>query len=355
MPARLRRRLSVPVLLAGALLFVAPHLHAEPTATELAVARRLFREATELEGQQRWERAAQKLREAIRIKETPGLRFHLAHCQENMGLLVEALVDYDRARELIASGMKAPDVEALLPGAERALSQRVPTLIIAVPKGVRGTHIALDGREVAGSVAGRPAPINPGSHRIVVRAPGYRDFIKEITMGEGERRTVTVQLVPAKRAAVPNTETRKDAAATDHEPLRSERWIAPRTYMLFAETAVMAAGLGLGVTFAVAGNAADRRVQRAQAGVDRQSERPGGSEACVNATGVLLERCNDLDNALSDRKTYSTLATAGFIAAGVGATAVVATLLFWPSAEEAPVVGAGLSRDVLWIGAQGAF
>src|SRR5690606_8548188 len=87
-PCRRLLPLRVPLLLAGALLLVAPSAGAEPTATELAVARRLFREATQLEERQRWDLAAQKLREAIRIKETPGLRFHLAHCQENMGLLV---------------------------------------------------------------------------------------------------------------------------------------------------------------------------------------------------------------------------------------------------------------------------
>lgn len=354
-PCRRLLPLRVPLLLAGALLLVAPSAGAEPTATELAVARRLFREATQLEERQRWDLAAQKLREAIRIKETPGLRFHLAHCQENMGLLVEALVDYDRARELIASGMKAPDVEALLPEAERALAERVPTLIIAVPKNVRGMHIALDGREVASSVVGRPAPINPGAHRIVVRAPGYHDFVNEITMAEGERRVVTVQLAPTQQPPSPKADAREGSTATHRAPPKSERRIAPRTYVLFAETAVTAAGLGLGVTFAIAGSGADRRVKRAQAAVDRQSGRPGDAEVCVNATDLLLERCRDLDNALSDRKTYGTLSTAGFVAAGVGATAALATLLFWPSAEDEPVVTAGLFRNVLWIGAQGAF
>ena len=101
----------------------------EPSPTELAVARRLFNEAEALEKEERWSEAALKIREAIRIKETPGLRYHLAFCEEHMGLLVEAMNDYARARDLIAQGTPARDVEGMLPDKQKALSRRVPSIL----------------------------------------------------------------------------------------------------------------------------------------------------------------------------------------------------------------------------------
>ncbi len=75
--ARARRRCSFAL----AALFYAVGAHAEPSAADIASARRLFSEATELRRAGQWSDAAAKLREAIAIKETPGLRFHLAHCE----------------------------------------------------------------------------------------------------------------------------------------------------------------------------------------------------------------------------------------------------------------------------------
>src|SRR5262245_61240753 len=132
---------------------------AEPTATELAVARRLFGEAVELEHAERWELAAAKLRDALAIKDTPGLRFHLAHCEEKRGHLVEAMLNYDRARELIAAGAKAPDVESVLEPARAQLERRLPQLVIVAPADVAGLVVQLDGKPVARSVLGRPAPV----------------------------------------------------------------------------------------------------------------------------------------------------------------------------------------------------
>jgi tetratricopeptide (TPR) repeat protein len=97
----------------------------EPTPSELSVARRLFDEGRAAEDAGHWREAADKFRKATAIKDTPGMRFHLAKCEEQQGAFVEALVEFDRARELIDSGMKAADVEKLLADArERVRRER---------------------------------------------------------------------------------------------------------------------------------------------------------------------------------------------------------------------------------------
>src|SRR5262245_61403322 len=77
-------------------------------------ARQLAQEAIALEGQERWKDAAAKLTEAIVLKETPALRYHLAYCLEQTGDLVGALENYEKAADLVARGAKAKDVDQLL-------------------------------------------------------------------------------------------------------------------------------------------------------------------------------------------------------------------------------------------------
>jgi hypothetical protein len=327
----------------------------EPTPTELAVARRLFKEATELEAQQRWEEASVKLREAIRIKDTPGLRYHLAHCEESLGLLVEALLDYDRARDLIAAGARAADVESLLPQAQRALARRVPSIVILSPPGVTNLSASIDGQEVAPSVIGRPAPVNPGTHRVSVSAPGYQDFVAEVTVTEGERRVLSVKLAKnSTESPAPGAQTKKRTAPRE---LRSESssGISARTYVLVGEVAVMAASLAVGVTFVIAGSRADDRVDRANDRVDRQATAAKVPANCDSATGDVLDACRDLSEAYHDRNRYQLLATAGFVGAGVSAVATLATYLLW-SGRPAPVaISGGAQRGSVWLGAATSF
>jgi hypothetical protein len=327
----------------------------EPTPTELAVARRLFKEATELEAQQRWEEASVKLREAIRIKDTPGLRYHLAHCEESLGLLVEALLDYDRARDLIAAGARASDVEALLPQAQRALARRVPSIVIVSPPGVTNLSASIDGQEVAPSVIGRPAPVNPGTHRVSVSAPGHQDFIAEVTVTEGERRVLAVKLAKNSREFPAPSALAKKPTAPPEPRSASSSGISARTYVLVGEVAVMAASLAVGVTFVIAGSRADDRVDRANDRVDRQAMGSDVPPSCDSATGDVLDACRDLSEAYHDRNRYRLLATAGFVGAGVSAVATLATYLLWSERPTSVAISGSVQPGSVWLGAATSF
>jgi hypothetical protein len=332
-----------------------PVAAAEPTPTELAVARRLFKEATELEAQGRWEDASVKLREAIRIKDTPGLRYHLAHCEESLGLLVEALLDYDRARDLIAAGARAADVESLLPEAQRALARRVPSIVIVSPPGVTGVSAAIDGQGVAPSVIGRPAPVNPGTHRVSVSAPGYEDFVADVTVTEGERRVLGVKLAKKSTESPAPKARAKKHAASPRPRSESSSGVSTRTYVLVGEVAVMAASLAVGVTFVIAGSRADDRVDRANNRVDRQAALSEVPASCDNAAGDVLDACRDLSEAYHDRNRYQLLSTAGFVGAGVSAVATLATYLLWRERPAPVAISGGAQPGSVWLGAATSF
>lgn len=331
---------------AGVVNASAPARAEEPTSTELAVARRLFNEANELYNAEKWAQAAKKLREAIAIKDTPGLRYHLAHCEENMGLLVEAMLNYDRSRELIEAGTPALDVAALLPEAQQKLSRRVPSIVIDSPAGVKNVRVSIDGQSLAPSVLGRPAPVNPGSHRVRAWADGYADYDAEVFVKEGERRVVTLKFEPEApaRASAPAVPSRA-------RPRRATRaGLPPRTYVLVGEVAVTTAALAVGVTFAIAGSHADDRVARANDRVDRVAGPSNAPADCNAATGDLLESCRDLTEAVDDRNRYRLLSTAGFVGAGVGALATLATYLLWSDQPEELAISAGADADSFQLG-----
>lgn len=319
----------------------------EPTPTELVIARKLFREATEFELRRRWQQAAAKLREAIQIKDTPGLRFHLAHCEEKMGLLVEAMLNYERTTDLLATGARAPDVEAVLEPARRALEQRLPTLLIATRSGIHHAKVELNGRKLAGSIVGRSAPVNPGKYRIVVTAPGYSPFAVNVLITEGERARIQADL------------KRLDSDSTN-SMAASERTLNARSptlaYVLLGESVFTLAALGVGVGHWLVKNAASDRM--VQAGRNAAEARGGDEVSSCYAPGeddMLRDACEALDIAASDYRQARVLAYAGFIGAGVGAASIALTLAFWPEAKSPPKVTAIAHKGGAFLAIQGSF
>lgn len=337
--------LSVWMLLNGA-----PARAQEPSPTELAVARRLFEDATDLERMERWELAASKLREAVAIKDTPGLRFHLAHCEENMGQLVEALLNYERARDLIAGGAKAPDVEALLEPARLSVERRLPTLVLVTPVGVKEMDVEINGRPMARSVLGRPAPVNPGTHRILVKAPGYRDFLQEISIGEGLRRTVSVELQPIPLPAAPpptlppvNTRRPDSASAS-----------GARTFVLLGEAALTVAAAGMGVAYRIEQESARDRIPRARRRIDELGTTTADSSCNGARAGSTVDSaCRELHSAINDYDRARFLSAAGFVGAGVGAVSIVLTLALWPKNSEPPRVAITTDSERVWFSVSG--
>src|SRR5690606_1626329 len=71
---------------------------AEPSPERLAQARRLFAEGQLRMERGEWVAAGKRFREAARIKDTPGLRYYMAVCEESLGRLLEAQRQYEEAR-----------------------------------------------------------------------------------------------------------------------------------------------------------------------------------------------------------------------------------------------------------------
>lgn len=330
-------------LIAATLAFSSIAL-AEPSPSEIALARRLFSEALVLENAGNWNGAIAKLKDAVAIKDTPGLRYHLAHCQEQRGELVAASLDYERASELIRAGAKAPDVEELLVLATQRMAAQIPKITLTLPRGVRTATVEIDGHVVSPALIGKATPIDPGPHRVVARAEGRATFEKKLVIGSGESLSLELALLPlapqqeAPPAPPPASPKRDEAVRVS-----SGSDFGAREVALVSEAALMAAGVGVGVGFLLArGNATDR-ARRFQSEIDAQSG--GATTACHSA--APLSACAELQEAIEARKRNGRFAAIGFIGAGVGTAAFVATWIFWPSSDK-PVAVQLRPRDVGW-------
>lgn len=325
-----------PLLLATA-AWAAP----EPSPSEISVARRLFGEARAAEDAGRWVEAAEKFKGAIAIKDTPGLRFHLARCEEEQGSLVEALVEYDRARELLDSGVKAADVEKLLAAARERVRAKVALLTLKLPQEVQNVSVELDGRALSRSVVGQPMPINPGKHHVNAVAVGRRSFTGDVELAIGEVKQLEVQLpesttAPAPTAA-PVAAAPSNAQPADVAPAPHASGVSTKTVLLVGESALLVAGLATGIGFLVARGAADTNYDQASASL--------GSDSHTCSSASPPPACAKLSEALDDRHRDSLGAVIGFAGAGVSAAALGLTYFLWPGGEAPADIHARASQN----------
>jgi hypothetical protein len=331
----------------------------EPTPAELAAARQLFADATALEARSDWSLAVTKLQGALAIKETPGLRYHLAHCEEQLGALVAAERDYERSTELIRGGAPAPDVEPLLPPARRRLEARIAKLNLVLPAGTSAVA-ELDGRPLPPSSIGTTIRLDPGTHHVDVRAPGHADFRGQLTLVPGEHRVLKLFFdeaadPAAAGAAVPVVSPSPAGPSGTTQSLSSKTGrnagSAFKTGVLIGEAALTVVGIGVGIGSAIVrGNAsgavdahdreiAEKNLSDADCGSDRSID-----EAC----GLRSDAIRRYDNAVTWERV-------GFITAGAAAGLFVATWFLWPSPAAKPVVALSPRTDGAMLLATGSF
>ncbi|HYP74703.1 MAG TPA: hypothetical protein VER12_02035 [Polyangiaceae bacterium] len=330
---------SLASLIGCAILLLPRMVRAEPSSAEIYSAKHAFETALAAEAEQRWADAALKLREAIAVKDTPGLRFHLAHCETELGRLVEASLEYDRALELMRRGAKAPDVQKLLAPARSELLERIPRLSLDLPSDVQVPLISIDQQPYPASELSLGVPLNPGPHELRVQAAGRRAFARALSLKEGDRITLPVALPvlppnsgPSEADPPPvrdvNASSRSAGPASEHHTPSGNR-PSGKLYLMIGEAVLTAAGLGVGIGYAVARGAATDRADSAQALIDEAA--PESPTACDMPDAELAGACSDLSAAVKDHDRAAFLSQVGFVTAGVGAVSLLTTWLIYPT------------------------
>jgi hypothetical protein len=228
--------LSLSVFFSPAL--AAAPARAAPSDAELATARELFVEAERDEDAGRWIDALEKLRRISWVKQTAGVQYHQALCEEHLGQLATALTDYAAA----GAQARSEDAQDVLgPVATRLaeLSPRVPRLTIRVIPDVPGTTVTLDGEVLTPSRMSSPIPVDPGVHRVEATATDFSPAVATVTLQERDATVLDLKL-----ARVPNARAEPVQVAVTRKG-RSRTWALGAT----VGAVVLAAG-GVGAYLA---------------------------------------------------------------------------------------------------------
>ncbi len=329
------RSRCLETLLICAATFVSRWGYADPSPAEISSARQAFETAVSLESAQQWAEATLKLREALAVKDTPGLRFHLAHCETEQGLLVEAALDYDRASELIAKGAKAPDVQKLLAPASAALKARVPRVTLELPSDVLAPVATIDGKVFSPSELVLGIPLNPGQHEVSVSASGRIGFRRSLELKEGEQPELRAELPRAPShvaapAAPPSVQAPPMTGSSYAAPIGADsQHSSTKLYLMLGESVLTVAGLAVGIGYKVAEASASDRVSSAQGRIDQATQ--GDVAACGAPDLTVAGACSDLHTAIDDHDRAVIWSSVGFVSAGVGAAALLTTWIAYPN------------------------
>lgn len=305
---------GLAIVFLGLLPFAA---RAQPSQVDISAAKRIFEEAQAHESEGRWLDALNLFKRVLAVKETAGIRFHMALCEEHLGQLLAAEADYRRSGEL-AQKMSGADGQAVLKQSVEALAKlkpRIPQLTVSLPDNVPGLSVQIDGKQASSDQLSRPLSRDPGEVTVRAQAPGRRPFERSLVLLEGTSQTLAVSLDPEAAAPPPPP----PSAPSAPPPRLAPEPQAPSRVPLYAAGAFTLVAAGTGVAFYLN----HRRLSRENADVCSQPD---------------IETCDPRRADVESRYKTIGLVSGGLAVVGLGATAY-----FWLSSPPKPA-----GNDVAW-------
>ena len=327
----------------------------EPDARSRA--QELLRDAEQLRSASNAGEACTKYGQSASLEPQLDALLPWAHCLEQDGKLASAFAAFTDAAD-VARRSGDPRA-AVAEQAAEALRPRVSFLSVEVPSARRlpAMSVDCDGYRVGDSSWGAPLPVDPGTHVVVVRAFGHRDWHKIVEV-QGEAQHVYVEVPQlqeretAPRPAAPvvaSTSPVRPAppaaappapAPPASKPRRlppADKGLATQHKVALAAGAVSVVGLGLGLYF---------WSQRDATLDERDGICPSGKD-CEPGTNARLTHLTTL------AREQQRAGVALFALAGASA-ALGAGLWFWPRSQQgdrhtfvAPVIAPGSAGLVL--------
>lgn len=184
-------------------------------AQQRAAAEMLFEEGRQAMDAGDFDTACAKFEESNRLDAASGTTLNLANCEERRGHVASAWERYRAAVRLLADGdrrrefakNKVRQLEPLVPHLTVELSSEAPS----------ETQVSRNGKALTGSL-GVPLPLDPGEYTITAMAPGQLSADYQVTLEEGEQKSITVEpgAVVDEKDDTPQTKVivQKDSGAT---------------------------------------------------------------------------------------------------------------------------------------------
>jgi hypothetical protein len=198
-----------------------------PSAADAARAEALFREAREATHRGDHAVACARFAESQALDPAAGTLLNLGDCEEKRGNLPAAWTAFREAQGMLAASDTRASY-ALKRAA--ALEPKIARLTVVIaPAASKDALLFRDGAR-APSDGRSPVALEPGKHLIVLRSPGHLDTKLEISLREGEARTIELPEGPEEAKAAPRVDpsesrasapaaSRADAPVTHLDPL----------------------------------------------------------------------------------------------------------------------------------------
>jgi hypothetical protein len=126
----------------------------------------LLRDALKADREGRLDECIDKAKQALRIRESPHTRLHLASCEERSGKLLDALRSAEASLS-IALQRKKFRVVRIARHRVVELIDRIPHLVFVSPPRVSDLVVTIDARPVTPQALTDKLAVDPGKHRIV--------------------------------------------------------------------------------------------------------------------------------------------------------------------------------------------
>ncbi|MBI4704775.1 MAG: PEGA domain-containing protein [Deltaproteobacteria bacterium] len=281
----------------------------------------------------------------------------LARAQIALGKLLEARDTLVRVQGLPAAASESPQLAAARrQAAELALevADRIPSIQVkvgGVPQGI-AAQVTVDGEPLPPAAAALPRKLDPGTHSVVVSAPGFAPATRQVTLSDRENRIIEIPLAPAAEPEPPMTRT---GPAPEPKPTPAGRPApaaglpakpsAPPPAVRFGPaepeqpatepsgiSAVAWAGFGVGAAGLIVG---------AVAGI-----------VAVSKTAEVRDHCPDNHCPEEQREAWDSslavahVSTAGFVVGGLGAALGVVGLMGFGGEPEPKEPAAGTAMVV---------
>ena len=205
--------------------------------------------------------------------------------------------------------------------------------------------LIVDGHPMPTAVLGKPIPLNPGRHTLVVTAPEHAAFTTQVSLNETDAVVANALLTPLPKRPVVSALKPSPAPVVASPPpipdVATSTGLHTRTYVLIGEAAVALSAVGVGIGYTLRASSEDERVEWFKQQLK--------SDSACNAQPVS-QLCADLQRVASDAKRDHLIARIGFIAAGAAAASFVGTLILWrPPAKVAIIPSFAPGAAELWV------
>lgn len=183
------------VMALATLVAYAPRTARAQAASDLSglSAEALFAEGRRLMADGQTRQACDKFRESERLDPAVGTLLNLARCEKTLGRTASAWLDY---REAASRAHAAGEVKRERVAREEAdaLSALLPHLHVSVPTNAQldGLELTIDATACPRSLWNSSLPLDPGTHTLTARAPGFEPWKTSVLLAPAEEREAVV-------------------------------------------------------------------------------------------------------------------------------------------------------------------